>query len=70
MHQMAKKYLREDVSVEYSRSLFAIKPLLQLSDLDDSRPTLVRTLSAEPGFTTVLSGKINTMYDLDVLLDS
>ena len=68
MSQMAKKYLRDDIGFTYERSLFSIKPILASSELDDSRPTLVRELSASPRFISVLSGKINTVYDLEDVL--
>lgn len=68
MHQMAKKYLSEDIDIKYKSSLFAIKPILRASEIDDSRPTLIKAFSKEPGYTAVLSGKINTIYDLEVIL--
>jgi len=33
--------------------------------MDDSRPTLVHTYSEAPKFVTVLSGKINAIYELE-----
>lgn len=68
MSQLAKKYLRSDSSIKYSSSLFAIKPILTAAELDDSRPTLIRSFSESPSFISVLSGKINTIYDLDEVL--
>lgn len=68
MSQLAKKYLREGTGIGYDSSLFAIKPILLAAELDDSRPTMVMKLSDEPSFTSVLSGKINTVYDLEEVL--
>ena len=68
MSQLAKKYLHEDINIQYKNSYFAIKPLLKMSELDDSRPTVIRTFSEDPTFISVLSGKINTIYDLDEIL--
>lgn len=68
MSAMARKYLREEYHMEYVRSLFAIKPILKVSEIDDSRPTVIREDSREPYFASVLSGKINTIYDLDAIL--
>ncbi|MBI5237717.1 MAG: FAD-binding oxidoreductase [Deltaproteobacteria bacterium] len=65
MNQLAKKYLREGTRMEYSSSLFAIKPILAAAELDDSRPTVIKSFSERPSFVSVLSGKINTVYDLD-----
>lgn len=46
-----------------------MKPILKASEIDDSRPTVIRMLSKSPHFVSVLSGKINTVYDLDEVLD-
>jgi len=47
-----------------------MKPILKLSEIDDSRPTLVKQFSQNPTFVSVLSGKINTVYDLKEVLDN
>ena len=49
-------------------SLFSMKPILKSSEVDDSRPTRIRVDSKEPYFVSVLSGKINTVYDLEEYL--
>jgi hypothetical protein len=68
MSALAKKYLRNVYQFEYAGSLFSMKPILQTSEIDDSRPTVIRQLSHNPTFISVLSGKINTVYDLDAVL--
>lgn len=68
MSALARKYLKEDYSFSYDRSLFSMKPILKASEIDDSRPTVIRYLTKEPTFVSVLSGKINTVYDLDECL--
>jgi hypothetical protein len=68
MAQTAKKYVKSDIKIEYVQSLFAFKPILKTSEIDDSRPTLIRQYSENPDFYTVFSGKINTMYELDAIL--
>ena len=45
-----------------------MKPILKASEVDDSRPTVIRQFSDSPAFYSVLSGKINTVYDLDEIL--
>ena len=65
MSSLAKKYLKDKYGFSYHSSLFSIKPILQASEVDDSRPTLIRQFSESPTFISVLSGKINTVYDLD-----
>ena len=69
MNSMASKYLREDFSFEYVESRYSMKPILRASEIDDSRPTLIKVMSDKPKFISVLSGKINTVYDLDEFLD-
>ncbi len=70
MANLARKYLREEYSFEYKDSLFSMKPILMSSEIDDSRPTVVRVYSQKPTFVAVLSGKINTVYDLDEVLSN
>ena len=68
MSNLAKKYLKEEYKFEYVESLFSMKPILRASEIDDSRPTVIKQFSDEPTFVSVLSGKINTVYDLDSVL--
>ncbi len=68
MSGLAKKYMRDDLTFNYCKSLFSMKPILKASEIDDSRPTVVKIHSKEPYFVSVLSGKINTVYDLDEIL--
>ena len=68
MSQLARKYLRENMSFEYVGSLFSMKPILMASEIDDSRPTVIKIFNEKPKFVSVLSGKINTVYDLDSIL--
>lgn len=69
MSALARKYLKEEYKFTYVKSLFSMKPILKASEIDDSRPTVIKCLSQEPTFISVLSGKINTVYDLDEFLD-
>ena len=70
MANLAKKYMLDDYGFTYKSSLFSMKPILMSSEIDDSRPTVIRTYSENPTFVGVLSGKINTVYDLDEVLDN
>lgn len=70
MSQLARKYLKEEFGFSYLKSLYSIKPILMASEIDDSRPTVIRYHSNSPVFVSVLSGKINTVYDLDEVLDN
>jgi hypothetical protein len=69
MSQLARKYMRDELGFEYVSSLFSMKPILKASEIDDSRPTVIRQSSENPDFYSVLSGKINTVYDLEEILD-
>ena len=69
MDDYVKKYLNSNIDLKYVSSMFSIKTLLKSSETDDSRPTIVQNYSESPYFYTVLSGKINTIYDLDTLLN-
>ncbi len=73
MSALARKYMREDYGFTYEKSLFSMKPILKASEIDDSRPTVIKPLEPEraegPVLISVLSGKINTVYDLDEFLN-
>jgi len=68
MSHLAEKYLKDEYSFQYDKSLYSMKPILKSSEVDDSRPTAIRINSKDPVFISVLSGKINTVYDLDEFL--
>ena len=68
MSHLARKYMKPEYGFYYRESLFSMKPILKSSEIDDSRPTAIRVHSNEPTFISVLSGKINTVYDLDEYL--
>lgn len=69
MASLAKKYLLDSYRFEYKKSLYSMKPILVNSEIDDSRPTVIKKYSENPTFVAVLSGKINTVYDLDEVLN-
>lgn len=68
MENLARKYIKDEFGFEYESSLFSMKPILLSSEIDDSRPTVIKIYSKNPTFIGVLSGKINTVYDLDEVL--
>lgn len=68
MNGLAKKFLKEDINLKYVKSLYSIKPILKASEIDDSRPTIIKKHTENPFFYSVLSGKINTIYDLNEIL--
>lgn len=68
MNNIAKKYLADNIAIEYSHSLFSVKTILKNSEIDDSRPTLIKKYEESFDFFSVFSGKINTIFDLDFIL--
>lgn len=68
MSKLAKKYLKDEYKFIYEKSLYSMKPILKASEIDDSRPTVIKQFTSNPTFISVLSGKINTVYDLDEVL--
>lgn len=69
MSHLADKYLKPEYGYTYEQSLYSMKPILKSSEVDDSRPTAIVVMSSKPTFISVLSGKINTVYDLDEFLE-
>ena len=70
MSRLANKYLKPEYEYKYKSSLYSMKPILKSSEVDDSRPTSIKIhcgkpREKDPVFISVLSGKINTVYDLD-----
>jgi hypothetical protein len=68
MKQLAHKYLLDDMIITPKKSIFAVKTILNTTEISDSRPTIIRTLHQKPDYISVLSGKFNTIYDLDDIL--
>ena len=68
MHTLTRRFLPTAQRLRQVESLFAVKTVLRTAEVDDSRPTLIRTESEHPPFVTLFSGKVNTIYDLDEAL--
>lgn len=69
MSHLARKYMKPELEFTYVDSLYSMKPILKTSEIDDSRPTAIVINSEKPKIISVLSGKINTVYDLDEYLE-
>ena len=69
MHGITCISWQGNYKIYYEKSLFSMKPILKYSEVDDSRPTVIQYFSHKPTFVSVLSGKINTVYDLDDILE-
>jgi len=68
MRQLTRKYLRDSLTVSYEESLHTVKAILRTSEIDDGRPTLIRTYAPGPELISVLSGKLTTFYDIEDVL--
>lgn len=68
MHTLTRRFLPTAGQLRQAESLFTVKTVLRTAEVDDSRPTLIRTESEHPPFVTLFSGKVNTIYDLDEAL--
>lgn len=62
------RFLIDSQTIKYKKSLFAVKALLSGTECDDSRPTVIKQYEEFPGFYSVLSGKISTIYELDEII--
>ena len=54
----------------YKDSLWEVKTVLPLSDIDDGRPILFRPSQELPGLIHLMGGKIDNIYDIPQELDS
>lgn len=54
----------------YKDSLWEVKTVLPLSDLDDGRPILFRPSQELPGLVHLMGGKIDNIYDIPQELDT
>jgi glycine/D-amino acid oxidase-like deaminating enzyme len=68
MRQLAASYLTDGPRLRFSDSLMAMKAILQASEVDDGRPTLIVEHRSDPSLISILSGKVNTLYDLEDVL--
>ena len=68
MMSIVDKFLIDSRSIKYTKSLYAVKTILREAEIDDNRPTIIKTYSNFPGFYSVLSGKISTIYELDTII--
>lgn len=64
-----EKYFSEKVSFEHRYSWFTIKSKLKASHIDDGRPTEISCLSEKPRFYCMFAGKINSIYEVEKVLE-
>lgn len=69
MRSQLALYVRPDIEMFECGSLFTVKTKLKSSFVDDARPTHVGLLRDSPVFFTLFSGKINSIYEVERVLD-
>jgi hypothetical protein len=62
-------YFREEVAFHYYRSMFTIKSKLKANYIDDGRPTEIAILRENPRFYCIFAGKINSIYEIEKIVD-
>ena len=63
MQADARRYVPALAALRHVDSLREIKTVLARSELDDSRPILYRRDYGMPGYTCILGGKLDNIYD-------
>ncbi|MBL7825195.1 MAG: FAD-binding oxidoreductase [Saprospiraceae bacterium] len=64
-----RQYFSEKVEFDYLFSYFTIKSKLQSSHIDDGRPTEISLLSTHPKYYCLFAGKINSIYEVEKILE-
>lgn len=72
MSKQLKKYVNDDIIIEYDKSLFTTKVVLANTEKNDARPTFIKKydLWYNNKLITIFSWKINTIYEIEDYLES
>ncbi|MCB0571521.1 MAG: FAD-binding oxidoreductase [Phaeodactylibacter sp.] len=62
-------YFNESVQFQYFTSMFTIKSKLKASYIDDGRPTEISILNDNPRFYCIFAGKINSIYEIEKVVE-
>ena len=62
-------YFAANIDWHHYKSLFTIKSKLTASHIDDGRPTEIRQFSEKPYFYGIFAGKINSIYEIEKVVD-
>jgi len=57
------------VEFQYFTSMFTVKSKLKANFIDDGRPTEISVLHEEPRFYCVFAGKINSIYEIEKVVE-
>ncbi|MCB0638825.1 MAG: FAD-binding oxidoreductase [Lewinella sp.] len=69
MKAQIMQYLSSRVELHYFTSTYTIKSKLQASYIDDGRPTEISVMRRAPHFYCIFAGKINSIYEIEKVLE-
>ncbi|MCB9303946.1 MAG: FAD-binding oxidoreductase [Lewinellaceae bacterium] len=64
-----RHYFNESVQFQYFTSMFTIKSKLKANYIDDGRPTEISILNENPRFYCIFAGKINSIYEIEKVVE-
>lgn len=69
MLSQIRHYFTEQVDLQYLTSMFTIKSKLKANFIDDGRPTEISILNENPRFYCIFAGKINSIYEIEKVVE-
>lgn len=69
MRAQMQQYLAPQVQLQYFTSMFTIKSKLKANFIDDGRPTEINILRRNPHFYCIFAGKINSIYEIEKVIE-
>ncbi len=69
MMAQIRHYLSDAVELNYFSNFYTIKSKLKANHIDDGRPTEIAILSQKPDFFCLFAGKINSIYEVEKILN-
>jgi hypothetical protein len=69
MIRQMERYFDESVRFTHLFSYFTIKTKLKANYIDDGRPTEISKLHSQPDFFCLFSGKINSIYEIENIVN-
>ena len=70
MIKQLNRYISKKVDINYLHSNFCIKTTLKNSYIDDGRETIIKKLASTPDYYSLISGKINSIYEIEEVFES
>ena len=69
MLRQIQHYFSNQVQLQYLNSMFTIKSKLKANFIDDGRPTEISILHENPRFYCIFAGKINSIYEIEKVVE-